>query len=128
MNDEQYLLHCRELLTDFARGLSTRTASLPQDDTLRQLAAEFERLAQGGDADLYSEAAPLVDRLFTTYPDFAPTFPRELLWFFGGDCLHFMPDDEIALFQQLEEERSQAAAGGNILDLQAARAKLLNLQ
>lgn len=128
MNDEQYLLHCRELLTDFARGLSSRTSSLPQDDTLRQLAAEFERLARSSDADLYTDAAPLVDRLFTTYPDFAPTFPRELLWFFGGDCLHFMPDDEIALFQQLDEKRSQAAAGGNILDLQAARAKLLNLQ
>ena len=128
MNDEQYLLHCRELLSDFARGLSARTASLPQDDTLRQLAGEFERLARSSEADLYTEAAPLVDRLFTTYPDFAPTFPRELLWFFGGDCLHFMPDDEIALFQQLDEKRSEAAAGGNILDLQAARAKLLNLQ
>lgn len=128
MNDAQYLLHCRELLTDFARGLSTRTASLPGDDGLRQLATEFERLAHGSEADLYADAATLVDRLFTTYPDFAPTFPRELLWFFGGDCLHFMPDDEIALFQQLDEKRSEAAAGGNILDLQAARAKLLNLQ
>ena len=47
----------------------------------------------------------LVARLFTTYPDFAPTFPRELLWFFGGDCLHYMPDEEIATFQQLEELR-----------------------
>ena len=128
MNDEQYLLHCRELLSDFARGLSARTASLPQDDTLRQLAGEFERLARHSGAGLYDDAASAVDRLFTTYPDFAPTFPRDLLWFFGGDCLHFMPDDEIALFQQLDEQRSQAAAGGNILDLQAARAKLLNLQ
>ena len=31
------------VLTDFARGLSSRTSSLPQEDTLRQLAAEFER-------------------------------------------------------------------------------------
>jgi len=34
--------------------------------------------------------------------------PRDLLWFFGGDCLHFMPDDEIAVFQQLEERRYEA--------------------
>ncbi|MEE4143497.1 MAG: PA2817 family protein [Halieaceae bacterium] len=128
MNDEQYLVHCRELLVDFARELSARTAALPPDDTLRLLAGEFERLATDSGAGLYTDAATLVDRLFTTYPDFAPTFPRELLWFFGGDCLHFMPDDEIALFQQLDEQRSQAAAGGNILDLAAARAKLLNLQ
>ena len=128
MNDEQYLSHCRELLTDFARALSRRTESLPPEDTLRQLAGDFERLARDSGSGLYTEAATLVDRLFTTYPDFAPTFPRELLWFFGGDCLHFMPDDEIALFQQLDDKRNQAAAGGTVLDLQAARAKLLNLQ
>ncbi len=96
--------------------------------SIQGLAKEFERLARDRGPALYADAASLVDRLFTTYPDFAPTFPRELLWFFGGDCLHFMPDDEIALFQQLDEKRSEAAAGGNILDLQAARAKLLNLQ
>ncbi|MCB1703144.1 MAG: hypothetical protein KDI14_20230 [Halioglobus sp.] len=128
MNDEQYLLHCRQLLTDFAQTLCQRTDALPEDDSLRALAADFQRLAESGGSDLYGEAAPLIDRLFTTYPDFAPTFPRDLLWFFGGDCLHFMPDEEIALHQQLDEKRSQAASAGEIIDLQAARAKLLNLQ
>lgn len=128
MNDEQYLLHCREQLSEFALTLSRRTDSLAADDTLRMLAADFQRLADDRNADIYDQVAPLVDRLFTTYPDFAPTFPRELLWFFGGDCLHFMPDEEIALHQQLDQKRSEASAGGEILDLQAARAKLLNLQ
>ena len=128
MNDEQYLSHCRELLTGFSQTLSKRTQALAEDDTLRVLATDFERLAAGNNADLYDRVAPLVDRLFTTYPEFAPTFPRELLWFFGGDCLHFMPDQEIALYQQLDEKRSQAAAGGKIFDIQVARAKLLNLQ
>ena len=127
MNDEQYLQYCAELLTSFAQELVTRTEHLPAEDSLRELAANFQAVANSGE-DLYTEGANLVVRLFTTYPDFAPTLPRELLWFFGGDCLHFMPDDEIALFQQLDEKRSEAAAGGNILDLQAARAKLLNLQ
>ena len=128
MNDEQYLNHCRELLSGFARTMEKRTNSLETGDSLRQLAAEFVALAEGSTADVYDKAGPLVSRLFTTYPDFAPTLPRELLWFLGGDCLHFMPDDEIALHQQLEELRHQAAARGEILDLQAARAKLLNLQ
>ncbi len=128
MNDEQYLSHCRELLADFAENLSSRTESLAEEDTLRVLAADFQRLARETNGDWYADAGPLVNRLFTTYPDFAPTFPRELLWFFGGDCLHFMPDEEIAVFQQLEDKRSQAAAGGTVLDLAAARAKLLNLQ
>ena len=128
MNDEQYLSHCRQLLSDFAEELSKRTQSLATDDTLRILAADFQLLPQDSDGDWYADAGPLVNRLFTTYPDFAPTFPRELLWFFGGDCLHFMPDDEIAVFQALEDKRSQAAASGAVLDLAAARAKLLNLQ
>ena len=34
--------------------------------------------------------------------------PRDLLWFFGGDCLHFMPDDEIEMYQALEERRFYA--------------------
>ena len=42
------------------------------------------------------------------YPQIAHLVPRDLLWFFGGDCLHFMPDDELALYQQLEERRYEA--------------------
>ena len=127
MNDEQYLSHCRELLSGFARGMLTRTEHLSAEDSLRQLAEAFGELADSG-ADLYGEGATLTSRLFTTYPDFAPTYPRELLWFLGGECLHFMPDEEIELFQQLEEQRIAAAALGETLDLREARAKLLKLQ
>jgi hypothetical protein len=128
MNDEQYLSHCTELLAEFSKTLSQRTEALEPDDGLRTLAAEFQRLTNDPAADVYSEVGSLVGRLFTTYPDFAPTFPRELLWFFGGDCLHFMPDDEIAVYQQLDDQRGQAARQGQIFDLQSARAKLLKLQ
>jgi hypothetical protein len=86
MNDEQYLQHCRTLLTE------------------------------------------LVARLFDTYPDFAPTFPRQLLWFLGGDCLHYMADEEILQYQQLEDLRVKAASSGKAFNFNDARAKLLNLQ
>jgi hypothetical protein len=128
MNDEQYLLHCRERLAGFARELARRTESLAGDDGLRLLAGDFKRLADDPGADVHTRLAPLVDRLFTTYPEFAPTFPRELLWFAGGDCLHFMPDDEIELYQRLDEQRGEATARGEVLDFRDARAKLLNLQ
>jgi len=127
MNDEQYLAHCQEQLNDFAQGLVKRTEHLPANDTLRELAQAFQSLA-AGDASLYEEGPTLVTRLFTTYTDLAPSFPRELLWFFGGDCLHYMPDTEIAVFQQLADLRSEAAAKGEVLDLRAARAELLSLQ
>ncbi|MEH6591468.1 MAG: PA2817 family protein [Halioglobus sp.] len=127
MNDEQYLDHCRQQFSGYAKELSLRTEGLAEDDTLRELALAFNKLA-GGETDLYTQGQTLVARLFTTYPDFAPTFPRELLWFLGGDCLHFMADEEIDLYQQLEELREQSASKGQIIDFAAARAKLLKLQ
>lgn len=45
----------------------------------------------------------LITQIFHRYPQIAHLIPRDLLWFFGGDCLHFMPDEEIALYQAKEE-------------------------
>jgi hypothetical protein len=127
MNDEQYLQHCCGKFKEFADELLQRTDSLDEGDSLRELARAFEA-ASASASSLYADGRSLVDRLFTTYPDFSPTFPRELLWFLGGDCLHFMPDEEISLYQQLEDQRTETAARGEIIDFAAARASLLKLQ
>jgi hypothetical protein len=127
MNDEQYLNYCQQQLISFADDLCTRTEHLPEDDPLSLLAVAFRSLA-AGERELYSDGPGLVSRLFTTYPDFAPSFPRDLLWFFGGDCLHFMPDPEIAVYQQLDDMRVEACERGETLDLRAARSSLLGLQ
>lgn len=124
MNDEQYLTHAKEQFKEFSRTLVSRTDALEATDSLRELAMSFDSVAKGED-DLYVRAPALVERLFTTYPDFAPTFPRELLWFLGGQCLHYMPDDEISLYQQLDDMRDTAQNNGKVLDFQAARAKLM---
>ncbi|HLD67330.1 MAG TPA: PA2817 family protein [Pseudomonas sp.] len=50
----------------------------------------------------------MLSQVFHRYPQIAHLVPRDLLWFFGGDCLHFMPDEEIALFQELDERRFAA--------------------
>ena len=50
----------------------------------------------------------LISQVFNRYPQIAHLVPRDLLWFFGGDCLHFMPDEEIALYQTLDERRFAA--------------------
>lgn len=127
MDDTQYAAHCREQLQEFARTLQQRTQHLPENDSLRELAASFVALCEDP-VDVYADGPALVSRLFTTYPDFAPTFPRELLWFFAGECLHYMPDEEIELFQRLDERRVAAAARGEVLDLREARASLRKLQ
>ena len=50
----------------------------------------------------------IISQVFHRYPQIAHLVPRDLLWFFGGDCLHFMPDEEIALYQRLDERRFEA--------------------
>ena len=42
------------------------------------------------------------------YPQIAHLVPRDLLWFFAGDCLHYLSDEEIDLYQALEERRYEA--------------------
>jgi len=122
MNDEQYLDHCRTLLADFARTFLSRIGDLPGDHPLRDLADAWLSLTEPG-ADLYTRGPGLVARLFDTFPEFAPTFPRELLWFLGGQCLHYLADEEIAQFQALDDLRYAAAQRGEVFDLAEARTR-----
>ncbi|MEE4660986.1 MAG: PA2817 family protein [Halieaceae bacterium] len=126
MNDIEYRDYCLTLAQRFSERLAQEAGRASPDDPLRDLQAGFEALACG--QDVYERGPALVARLFGSCPQLAPLFPRELLWFIGGECLHFMPDSELAQFQQLEDMRADAAARGERLDYQAERAKLLKLQ
>jgi len=61
------------------------------------------------------------------YPELTPVLPRDLLWFFGGDCLHYMPDEEIDQFQHLDEMRYAADSANIDFDYPSERAKLFKL-
>lgn len=58
----------------------------------------------------------IISQIFLRYPQITHLVPRELLWFFGGDCLHFMPDEEIDLFQYLEDLQYEAENAGETFD------------
>lgn len=45
----------------------------------------------------------LLTQIVTHYPHITPEVSRDLFWFFGGECLHYMGDEELALYQQLDE-------------------------
>jgi hypothetical protein len=50
----------------------------------------------------------ILTQVITRYPQIAHLIPRDLLWFFAGDCLHYLADEEIDLYQALEERRYEA--------------------
>ena len=125
MNNEQYRDHCLALLARFTELMEKESSRSSEGDPLRELAGGFTQL--GGEC-LYRDGPALVAKLFASCPHIAPALPRDLLWFIGGDCLHFMPDEELEQFQRLDEMRAEAAALDEILDYQEARAKLLKLQ
>ncbi|MBO6276961.1 MAG: dehydrogenase, partial [Pseudomonas sp.] len=39
------------------------------------------------------------------YPQIAHLVPRDLLWFFGGACFNFLSDEELDMYEALEERR-----------------------
>ncbi len=126
MNDSEYRDFCLELAANFADRLRREADKTSPEDPLRKLAEGFTALARG--ESIYEDGPGHITTLFTHAPEFAPLLPRDLLWFIGGDCLHFMPDEELAKYQALEDMRAAAAASGESFDYRAERAKLLNLQ
>lgn len=89
------------------------------DDTHALFLERFDELLEDLPSDpensLYL-GQDLISQIFHRYPQIAHLVPRDLLWFFGGDCLHFMPDEEIALYQNLEDRRFDAEANDEPFD------------
>jgi len=45
----------------------------------------------------------VITTIIARYPHLTTSVPRDLFWFFGGDCLHYLGEEEIVLFQRLDE-------------------------
>jgi hypothetical protein len=63
----------------------------------------------------------LVDRIVMSYDHLLPFFSRDLLWFFGNSSLHYMSDEEIRFYQQLDELRHAAASQDRPFDIIEAK-------
>ncbi|MGB0734051.1 MAG: PA2817 family protein [Pontibacterium sp.] len=76
-----------------------------------------------------SQGEALLSKLPIAYPDLVPLIPRDLFWYFGGSCLHYMPDDEIAVYQTLDEAMYEHETKGssNNFNYEDMRAKALGL-
>jgi hypothetical protein len=94
-------------------GMALRTPRLREgrDETTERFLARFERLLEAladGSPDYEFEGRELLTTMQMQYPELWAQLDRRLLWFFGGDCLHFLDDSEIELFQAEEEAAGEA--------------------
>lgn len=76
----------------------------------------------------YDDGQTLLIRLVRAYPQFVPLLGRDLFWLFGGECLHFMSDEEIGQFQQLEETMADLESSNTEVDYLALRQSFFEAQ
>lgn len=80
---------------------------------------EFRDLITAFEADpqqCHLEGEDFIDKAFRRYPQLAHLIARDLLWYFGGNNLHNLTDDELTKFQQLDEMRFEAEDQGQVFD------------
>lgn len=135
--DKAYFDFHQRLLKAFIEQIQNQVPFIPGNSDTQDLdtpsqkdqdfLTELNQLPHSGGSEHLIQGQHLLCRIVATYPHLMPLLPRDLLWFFGGDCLHFMPDDEIAIFQRLDEQRQEAIQAGHSFSYEAARAKAMGL-
>jgi hypothetical protein len=63
------------------------------------------------------DAQELLSRFIRCYPNLVPLMHRELLYFVGGECLHFLGDEELGFYQQIDEQLYDAEQAGGSVDI-----------
>ena len=108
--EAQHLAYMRKLVTQFTQSVQQQPPFIEDDCDEQHLAflRRLEALPQQQGNEYAEEGQALMYQSIAAYPHLTPLLPRDLLWHFGGDCLHFMPDEEIDRFQQLDEQRHEA--------------------
>lgn len=85
------------------------------------------RAAMQSKCDYLDCGQQLLCRLVSHFPAFTPHVQRDLFWFFGGDCLHFLADEEIEKFQMLDEKFYEISQNKPTADYADIRAQVMGL-
>lgn len=128
----QHLAYHLQLIKSLAEAVAASprlNGELPVDDTDQRFLQHVQQLsgATAINESLIETGQQVLTRIVTRYPELMPAAHRDLFWFFGGDCLHYMPDGEISRYQQLDEARFAAEDNGETFDYAQARAKAFGL-
>jgi hypothetical protein len=114
MHYTQYFTHHVDLLKQFKENIAQERPYQVNLSELTEYDQQFIRtLNQLCETEAYSEhmceqGQWLVEHIVNGYNHLLIFLSRDLLWFFGGSCLHYMPDTEIDFYQQLDELRYAA--------------------
>lgn len=98
-----------QLLNDTLLRMQRANQHQPEtiaSEILHQLKQLIEQLTERSDS-AYAAGQDWLMTILVHQPQLTPVIDRDLLWFFGGECLHFMADDEIDLFQKLDEQEAE---------------------
>lgn len=123
-----YHLALLKSLYDTLQAQSVLMTQVPEESNLLFLERFEELISQleSGDDESLHQGQDILCQIISRYPQIAHLIPRDLLWYFGGDCLHFMPDEEIAQYQLLDEHQAEAEARGETFDWAQARQLLMS--
>lgn len=127
--DQNYIEFHLRLLKAFTEQVSQQMPfcleDCSQDDESFLIAIRLLPTLEG--TEFLIQGQDLLCKIVAGYPQLMHLLPRDLLWFFGGDCLHYMPDEEISLFQRLDEQRQAAKENNDPFSYENARAQRFGL-
>ncbi|WP_221798788.1 PA2817 family protein [Oceanobacter mangrovi] len=72
------------------------------EDMIQQLDDLIDQLTQHT-STAYDDTRDWVANILQFTPQLTPAIDRQLLWLLGGDCLHYLTDEEIAQFQTIDD-------------------------
>jgi hypothetical protein len=119
----RYHMALLKSLFDTLRAQSVLMEQVPEESNILFLERFDEMIGQleAGDHDSLYTGQEILCQIISRYPQIGHLIPRDLLWYFGGDCLHFMPDEEIAQYQLIDEHRAAAEERGEEFNWEQAR-------
>ena len=127
MNQSLYHTQLVKQLSEFLRTISAQSGALNPEHPFQLWCQRTSGLLEAQPLKL-DEITDQVNTLFTHFADLTPLFPRDILFFLGGDCLHYMPDEEIQAYQAPDELRYSAESQGKSFDWETSKHSLKKLQ
>ena len=92
-----------QLAADSSKSIITQHEDF-SDQPDHQFVFQLHQLAKlPGGVEEQTQGQRLITTCIKNYPHWVNIIPRDLFWYFGGDCMHFLGDEEIDQFQRLDE-------------------------